>query len=115
GRSEVYAGAFDPAAPEKGLRGRWQVSTNGGFLPRWRRDGRELFYLSPDGNIMSVLVGQLSPLQAGSPKALALKPISRLYEVAADGQSFMSWEITRTKERPISVIVNWESLLASSR
>ena len=34
--------------------GKWQVSTNGGSTPRWRRDGKELFYLASDSRIMSV-------------------------------------------------------------
>src|SRR5262249_41478036 len=42
GRFEVYAQSFPPG------RGKWQVSTTGGMQPRWRRDGRELYYIADD-------------------------------------------------------------------
>jgi len=50
GRSEVYVQALD------GTRGRWQISSDGGTLPRWRGDERELFYLAPPDRLMSVSV-----------------------------------------------------------
>jgi hypothetical protein len=40
-------------APFAGSGGKWQVSSGGGCVPRWRKDGRELFYLSSDGKITS--------------------------------------------------------------
>jgi hypothetical protein len=53
GRSEVYVDSFP--APGK-LGKKRQVSTAGGFAPRWRRDGREIFYLAPDRRLMAVRV-----------------------------------------------------------
>src|SRR5712692_3112352 len=50
GHREVYVRDF-PAGSHK-----WQVSNQGGLLPRWRHDGRELFYLTPDGTLMAVTV-----------------------------------------------------------
>ena len=47
GRPEVYI------APFPGPGGKWQVSTAGGILPRWRRDGRELFYVALDNQLMA--------------------------------------------------------------
>jgi len=48
-----------------------RISTNGGSQPRWRRDGKELFYLAPDGSIMGVPISMTaSGLQAQAPAAL---------------------------------------------
>src|SRR5205823_13532678 len=51
GRFEVYVRTF-PLSDRK-----WQVSTQGGYEPRWRRDGREIYYLSEDRKLMAVSVG----------------------------------------------------------
>ena len=48
GRFEIFVKSFPPAAAK------WQVSTEGGSQPRWRRDGKELFYLAADGRLMTV-------------------------------------------------------------
>src|SRR5262249_55044838 len=53
-----------------GARGRWQVSTGGGEHPRWRGDGRELFYLSSDYKMMAVPVTTGVKFDAGTPVAL---------------------------------------------
>ena len=50
GKWEIYVTSFPDA------RGKWQVSTGGGEQPRWRRDGKELFYLSSDGKMMAAPV-----------------------------------------------------------
>ena len=67
GRWEVYV------VPFPGPGGKWQVSSAGGELPRWRGDGREIFYLAPDGNLVSVAVdGRSSAFQVG--QAVAALP-----------------------------------------
>ena len=48
GRYEVYVQPFP------GPGGKWQVSTDGGIAPRWRRDSKELFYIAPNGKLMAV-------------------------------------------------------------
>jgi serine/threonine protein kinase len=60
GRYEVYVRSF-PAG-----NGQWQVSTNGGVQPRWRRDGKELFYLALDRKLMAVPVRGVSTLEFGA-------------------------------------------------
>jgi len=62
GRLEVYVRPF----PEVND-GRWQVSTTGGRMPLWARNGRELFYLAPDGPIMAVPVERASSWRSGTP------------------------------------------------
>jgi serine/threonine-protein kinase len=70
GRFEVYVRPF-PASTG----GKWAVSKGGGYQPRWRRDGRELFYFSNDGKLMSVDVAAGGPFRAGAPHFLFQVPI----------------------------------------
>ena len=64
GKWEVYVTSF-PAA-----QGKWQVSSGGGEQPRWRGDGKELFYLSSDGKVMSEPVTEGANFDAGAPVPL---------------------------------------------
>ena len=97
---------------------RWQVSSAGGVQPRWRGNGRELFYLAPDGSMMSVAIapGQafvpLAPRRLFSvPEGLG-SPILDEYGVTADGQRFLVAEPIRARGTPpINVIVNWSPQL----
>lgn len=59
GKNEVYV------APFPGPGGKWQVSAAGGTSPRWRPDGKELFYLAPDGRLTAAAVD----LKAGAVEA----------------------------------------------
>jgi dipeptidyl aminopeptidase/acylaminoacyl peptidase len=106
GRDEIYVQAF-PQAVE-----RWQVSTGGGDFPQWRRDGKELFYLSPDNQLMSVVV-ETRPVFAFSVPRPLFRPATRpgrlsRYDVAADGQRFLFTVPEREAPGPpISVVFNW--------
>ena len=64
GRPEVYVQTF-PVSTAK-----WRVSTNGGTQPRWRRDGKEIFYLASDSRLMAVAVSAGASFEAGIPAAL---------------------------------------------
>ena len=110
GAPEVYVQSFPPSG------GRWQVSTNGGFTPRWRRDGKELFYLAPDRKIMSVEVRtDGAAFEYSSPKALFETSVDAVttaatnrYDVSADGQRFLvDAAIENAGPAPITVVVNW--------
>ncbi|MGI9069039.1 MAG: protein kinase domain-containing protein [Pyrinomonadaceae bacterium] len=108
GGPEVYAQTF----PASG--GRWRVSTGGGCQPRWRRDGRELFYIAADRKLMAVDVKLGVTFEAGVPKALfgtsvlSLTDFRSHYAVTADGQRFLiNSTIEETNATPISVVVNW--------
>jgi len=78
----------------------WPVSTGGGSHPRWRRDGRELFYLDPHGRLMVADVSGSEAFRAGEPKVLftaplATDPVFSGYSATADGFSWPSpWEKT---------------------
>jgi Tol biopolymer transport system component len=109
GREEVYVQTF----PASG--GKWQVSTSGGVTPRWRRDGRELFYLAPDRKIMSVEVRAGAAFEFSAAKPLFDAPIdivasasANRYDVSADGQRFLiGAPAETTSPAPITVVVNW--------
>jgi len=108
GRREVYVQSF----PTPGSK--WQISTGGGVNPRWRRDGRELFYLTEDGRLMAVPVSGDATFEAGSPKPLfqtripaALYGGMDKYGVSADGQRFLMNVAAEEAASPITVVLNW--------
>jgi Tol biopolymer transport system component len=106
GKEEIYAETFPPGGSK------WQVSVDGGTNPKWSRDGRELFFLSPDSTMMAVA------FQAGA-RAVELSVPRRLfevprgssdYDVSADGQRFLvRAEIEDRTPLPIDVVINWAS------
>jgi len=109
GKFEVYVQTF----PASG--GKWLVSVNGGAQPRWRRDGKELFYIAPDRKLMAVDVkAEASTFVVGVPKALFQTHVisypnpRNIYDVSADGQRFLI--ITppeETTSTPVTVVANW--------
>jgi len=113
GSWEVNVSAFPSAA------GKWQVS-RGGAEPRWRQDGRELFYLSSEGKMMAVPVKIGASFEVGQPVELfqthIRQPISAQdvfsYDVAADGKKFLiNTKVDTPNSAPLSVILNWSSEL----
>jgi serine/threonine protein kinase len=109
GRNEVYVRPFPDAAG-----GKWQISTDGGSLPRWRQDGKEMFYLTNDGKKMMVADVKMAPtFQPGvaSPLFQAGGTIDS-YVVTKDGQRFLvTLASAEQTPEPITVILNWTSLL----
>jgi len=112
GRSEVYVQSF----PSPG--NKVQISTTGGVCPKWRRDGKELFYVSPDKKIMSVTINDGPNLEPGVPQALFQTQIAsniesrNHYVVTADGQRFLiNTQLKEVATAPINVVVNWSATL----
>jgi eukaryotic-like serine/threonine-protein kinase len=112
GNMEIYVSPFPTG------NGKWQVSSVGGQEPRWRGDGKELFYLSPDGKMMAVPVKVGGGFEAGAPVELfqthRRQPISAQdvfsYDVSGDGERFLI--ITKMDDNnaaPLSVVLNWTS------
>jgi eukaryotic-like serine/threonine-protein kinase len=104
GRGQIYVQDFPPSG------GKWQISTASGYFPRWRADGRELFYRQ-DSKVMSVDV-KTSPgkLEAGIPKPLFDVPNSdRRFDVSADGQKFLMIVPNEDMGPPkqFTVVINW--------
>jgi Tol biopolymer transport system component len=103
GRPEVYVTRFDKPGEK------WRISTDGGNLPCWRRDGRELFYLMTDGKVMAVEIKPGTEFNAGAP-ALLFKadPLSKDYDVTADGQRFLFIaSAPGTQLLPFAVVLDW--------
>jgi Tol biopolymer transport system component len=113
GAPEVYVQSF-PALAEKR-----QVSISGGTQPRWRRDGRELFYLAPDRKLMAVTVkagAKGTGMYAEVPRtlfetALDSAALRQTYSVAADGQRFLLNSPVDTAAPPMTIVLNWPLLL----
>jgi serine/threonine protein kinase/Tol biopolymer transport system component len=109
GRSEVYVASF-PAFDQRRL-----VSLGGGGVPWWRADGRELFYMSPEGKLMSV-PAEPGSLEFSTPTMLFQTPIeapsliSAQYVVAGDGQRFLL-AVPAGTIAPITVALDWTKLL----
>jgi serine/threonine protein kinase/Tol biopolymer transport system component len=93
---------------------RWQVSSAGGRQPRWRLDGRELFYLALDGSMMSVTVDPMPDFRAGAPHRMfqAELPVvtrSEQYAVADNGQRFLFLKPATGIPARVTVVLNWFS------
>jgi hypothetical protein len=110
GRFEVYVETL-PRSDRK-----WPSSTSGGYEPRWRADGREIYYLSEDRTLMAVPVepgphfGTPTPLfQAHVPAGVT--GLRTHYVPSRDGQRFLVNVSTDAAASPITVVVNWTTLL----
>ena len=114
GRNEIYVQSYASAQPDV----RMPISTQGGSQPRWRPDGRELFFISPEGSLMSVQIGGNPTFQHSAPKALFPMPLFlsgedfQRYSVSRDGQKFLVIADTGdAASTPITVVLNWTALL----
>jgi Tol biopolymer transport system component len=111
GEWEVYVEPYRRVGP------RVRVSPGGGGQPKWRGDGKELFYAAPDGRLMAVeMQAGERGLEVGLPTPLfdarATDPIRDEYAVTADGQRFLvKVPVENQSSRRLHVIVNWTSLL----
>jgi serine/threonine protein kinase/Tol biopolymer transport system component len=110
GRPEIYIESFP------GPGGKWLVSTAGGIMPRWRNDGRELFYIGPDDALIavpvaagesSVQVGRAQPLFQTRRKAMSTR-FGYSYDVAPDGRRFLiNTSPAPGPLSPLTVVMHW--------
>ena len=115
GRPEIWVQRF-PVSSSEGSKMR--VSVDGGDQPRWRRDGKELFYVSQDGRLMATDVSIGSAFKPGITKALFAAPIhisdetmgSFRWAVTARGDRFLI-DAATTASEPLTVVLNWTSAL----
>jgi eukaryotic-like serine/threonine-protein kinase len=115
---EIYVRPFPDATSA-----RWQVSAAGGTDPVWSRNGRELFYLGAQGEMMSVEVAPGAAFTISPPKRLfstaAYTPIPPVpsFDVSLDGKQFlMLRETTPTERNELVVVLNWvEEMKARAR
>ena len=107
GTYQVYVQTY-PLSDRK-----WPVSTNGGYEPQWRADGREIYYLSADRKLMAVPIGPGPSF--GVPKPLfqtrvsaGVDPLRTHYVPARDGQRFLvNTQTGDSAPNPITVVLNW--------
>jgi eukaryotic-like serine/threonine-protein kinase len=118
GRSEIYIQPFP--APENGG-SKTSISRDGGIQPRWRRDGKELFYFSLDGKLMAADITQEPSFRASVPRALFQLPVGQIghneqavrvfaWDVAPDGKRVLV-DTGTTSSEPITVVLNWTAEL----
>jgi serine/threonine protein kinase/Tol biopolymer transport system component len=107
GGAEVYVQSF-PASS-----GKWRISSAGGAYPRWRRDGKEIFYVGLDKRLMAVEIKAGTGFEVGTPRFLFNTQIKRSdsgfqYDVSPDGRRFLINTIA-AEEKPgaITVVQNW--------
>ena len=113
GRNEIYVRPFPPAG------GKWQISTGGGNQPRWRSDGKELFYLASDRTLMAAEVNtDKATFESGAPKALFEARLGtpdlpgNSYAVTADGQRFLlNSLVEEASYSSITVLLDWQAAL----
>jgi hypothetical protein len=105
GRREVCVQTF----PEHS--GKWQISTNGGDLPVWSRDGRERYFIRTDNKIMAVEIkGCGASFQAGVPKALFAVPAQEQYD--EDWPFLIHVPVNQHATGvPITVVKNWQAAI----
>jgi len=116
GTREIYVQPFPVSAG-----GKWTVSSGGGSQPRWSRDGKELFYFTPDSTLMSMSVSTKGgTFQPGIPKSLFRAPvlggtgggtgIAWRWDISPDGQRFLiNTALEDAAAAPITVLLNWQS------
>jgi Tol biopolymer transport system component len=104
--------------PASGSFEQWQVSTGGGSQPRWRGDSRELYFASPDGNLMAVAIETQPVFRPGTPRMLFPLPerpdrnLPIFEDVTPDGKRFLlNVPVVARSSVGFHVITNWPSLL----
>ncbi|MEP6707320.1 MAG: protein kinase [Pyrinomonadaceae bacterium] len=107
GRNEIYVAPFPSPV------GKRQISTAGGSAPKWRGDGKEIFYRAAENKLMAVEVnGEGASLEVGAVWALfEARPggPGNVYDVTADGQRFLVNTALEQKapSAPITLVINW--------
>jgi len=100
------------------------TKTAGGTYPRWRRDGKEIFYIAPDNSRMVVPIEGTAPFRPGAPSALFPTNLatggntasggfsSRTeYEVDAAGRFLLNVRVGEATASPITIMQNWDVLV----
>jgi Tol biopolymer transport system component len=111
GRYEVYVQGFPPAGAK------WQVSLNGGLHPRWRADGKELFYVAANQKLMAQTVDLATQFSQGSTQELFELGIHNIftirspYAVSHDGQRFLLAGSRTDDVTPVHVVLHWANSL----
>ena len=113
GLSEIYVIPFPPSPSG----GKWLVSRGGGVQPRWRRNGKELFYISPDWKMMAVEVNTKPVFQSGTPRSLfqtdmvdtGIRTGPMSWDLAPDGDRFLIISESPNEMSSLTVALNWRA------
>jgi serine/threonine protein kinase/Tol biopolymer transport system component len=109
GAIEVYVEAFG------GGQGKWQVSAEGGTLPQWSRDGRELYYMDATSSLLAVPVKDSSgALQFGAPQNLVSRWTvlgAPFYDVTPDGKRILLDRVLQQVSQSVTVVTNFTAEL----
>ena len=107
GLDQIYVCSFPE--PES----RFQISVTGGTHPRWRRDGRELIFVAPDGMLTAVDVMHDSTFRSGSPAPLLRLPDTAEFTMGPGGEQFLVLMPHDEASNSLHVILNWKTELAA--
>jgi eukaryotic-like serine/threonine-protein kinase len=115
GHSEIYVIPF----PLSASGGKWMVSRGGGVQPRWRRNGKELFYIAPDSKMMAVAIDTQPVFQTGTPRALfqtnivdtGIRTGPMSWDIAPDGNRFLIITEAPGDASSLTVALNWQMAL----
>jgi len=115
GKQEIYVRRF------RGSDEKHRISTEGGWWPRWRHDGKELFYMAGGPRVMTVTIETAPRFSAGIPRPLfdvqdsfpagGGVGIVDPFDVSPDGQRFLLSPSALNASEPVSLVVNWRALL----
>jgi len=113
GRLEIYVSPFHPES--SGTPPRWQVSARGGECPRWRGDGREMYYSHADGTVVATAVdGSGADFRVDGEKSLFQvfqRPFIASICVTPDGQYFILNQLGGSSVTPLALVTNWTATL----
>ena len=110
GRDEIVVQPFPDASAK------WQISKSGGTMPRWSADGRELYFIAPDGKLMaSPVTASGQTFEAGTPQALfptrlangSTLSFNARYAVSREGRFLINQTAEDSGASPITLILNW--------
>ncbi len=114
GRAEIYVRSLGTDA------GRWRISSLGGATPLWRGDGRELYFTSPQGQMMAVDIDTRAGFRSAAPKELFRANLSPggaqdvECAVTADGQRFVVHVLKERAATLLTLVTNWTTAAPSS-
>lgn len=105
GRNQVYVQTLRPTGAK------YQISTTGGTSPYWRRDGKEIFYLSADGKLMAMPIKLSASAELGTPQMLFTDSGMTNFTATADGQRFLVNVNVGDESSAalLTVITNWQA------
>jgi len=118
GVTGIYVVPFAPAWPESQRQRKWLVADNGSYVPRWSPEGDELFFVTESGTLVAVdIEATADAFSFSAPRVLFQSPwrFGRSYDPTPDSEenpnAFIFLDSEPWPEAPISLILNWQSLL----